>query len=382
MILTFTVEPPIKTKTEYIFSFYSANKKVRNFGFRTDEFEIPHGSVWDTLYPLIYLTRNGGPVYLKYDEVKVVFQYPVVKEFVELMKRRCKSQGVRLEVEAPAEIEATAEAPVWNTVVGFGGGKESSLNCGITKELGYSPTMLMGSPKPPTPRKRWDWDDVVFFIPINKGIVDRLIVQMMCGGTLYHGSSLDDTWHTIPWQQYYDIGTAESLTALNDTFTKTGIDRKVIAPLRCLPCAQIPKILCDRYPEVGAKRESVNKSARNEKNMHVSLCEMMGDVSILEHCSPELLVILAREFIPKCNDYGQRNGRMVARLGMCSMLYHLRDHEYLKPIRSLIPDSWDRRFIHYGHFYKNVPKEFEEIFREYLEESPDGTNEDGGIWLG
>jgi hypothetical protein len=375
------VLPPLKSSNEYIFSFHSAGKpnKLRHFGFRA-EFEIPHGTLWDTLYPLMYITRNGGPVFNKVD----VFEYPVVLEVRAVIREKCKMQGIKLTIDAPCTTRATSAEPLFDCVVGFGGGKESSLNCGVTRELGYSPRMMMGSPNPKTPAKRWNWPDMVWTIPVNKGVTDRLLPQMMCGRVLYHGSCLDDSMKTKPWHQYYDIGCQESWDTMNAMFKRLGADRTVYTPLECLPCAQVPGILCKRYPEVAAKRKSVENFSRGEKNMHVSLCEMVGGIDPTDHCSPEVLVELVEKFIDRFNaeDYGKRDARYLARDGMCAMLYHLRDHDYLKPVRGRIKDEWEREFIHRGHFYKNVPREFEEIFREYLEESPDGTNEVGGIWMG
>jgi hypothetical protein len=374
---------PKKSKHEYSFEFYAKKGKTRRFGFQA-KFEIPHGSFWDTLYPLMWLTRNGGPVFNKRDEVKIVFEYPIVVEVYHLMKERCELQGINLTIDAPSHIKADASEPLFDCVVGFGGGKESSLNCGVTRELGYSPRMMMGSRRPSTPAKRWDWDDMVWIIPINKGVTDRLLPQLMCGRVLYHGSCLDDSMKTTPWHQYYDIGSQESWNMMNALFKSLGIDRTVYTPLECLPCAQIPNILCQRYPEVAEKRKSVDDFSFGEKNMHVSLCEMIGGIDPAFHCKPSDLVLLVERFIDKYNaeDFGKRDARYLARDGMCAMLYHLREHEYLKPIRNRIKDEWKREFIHRGHFYKNVPKEFEEIFREYLEESPDGSNEVGGIWMG
>lgn len=382
--MIFTIIKPHKSKHEYRFSFYAKEKKtkLRHFGFKAD-FEIPHGSIWDTLYPLMWLTRNGGPVFNKISYVTLRFEYPIVAEVVKVMKARCKMQGIRLNVESPGVIEAAAEKPVFDCVVGFGGGKESSLNCGIARELGYSPRMMMGSRVPATPAKRWDWDDMVFTIPINKGVSDRLLPQLMCGKILYHGSCLDDTMKTSPWHQYYDIGCQESWDTMNAMFKSLGIERTVYTPLECLPCAQIPNILCKRYPEVAKKRLSVQAHHAGEKNMHVSLCEMMGGIDPTNHCRPDLLVELVGQFINKYNseNYGKRDARLLARDGMCAMLYHLREHEYLKSIRYKIKSAWKREFIHKGHFYKSVPKEWEGIIREYVEESPDGTDCEGGIWM-
>jgi hypothetical protein len=383
-VTKFTIQIPVKTKREYIFSFYSRKVLIRNFGFKTTNFDIPHGSIWDTLYPMMFITRNGGPVFNKLDEATLVFEYPVVKEVVDLMIDRCKMQGINLTVDAPSEIMATAQEPLWDCVVGFGGGKESSLNCGITRELGYSPMMMMGSRRQSVPKRRWNWDDIVFTNPINKGISDRLVAQLMCGRVLYHGSCLDDSMKTNPWHQYYDIGCQESWNTMNDMFKSVGVDRSVYTPLECLPCAQIPKILCTRYPDVAEKRKSVDDFSFGEKNMHVSLCEMTGGIDPAFHCKPDMLVDLVNRFIDKYNseDYGKRDARLLARDGMCAMLYYLRDHKYLKPVKDRIKDEWEREFIHKGHFYKDVPKEFESIIREYIEESPDGTNCEGGIWVG
>ncbi len=381
-MIRFFVNTPEKSKNSYYFTYYSKVGKNRRFGFHIEE-DIPHGSVWDTLYPLMFITRNGGPVFNKRDEVEISFKYPVVSAVVDVMVERCRLQGVQLEVTAPSEIEATAEPPLWDCVVSFGGGKESSLNCGVARELGYSPIMLMGTPEPSVPAKRWTWPDMRFFTPCNKGVSDRLIVQLMCGATVYHGSCLDDSMRSEPWHQYYDIGSQEGWSQINSMFERLGIERKVITPLECLPCAQVPRILCSRYPDVASKRRSVDNYSGSEKKMHVSLCEMTGSISPLDHCSPGALATLVKGFVKKyvAEDYGKRDARLLARDGMCAMLYHLRDHEYLSPVRGLIRDEWERRFIHLGHFYKNVPKQFEEIFRKYLEESPDGSGLEGGVWM-
>jgi hypothetical protein len=384
-MIDFKIDPPTKKPTEYLFSYrrYSQRGKLAKFGFRMNRVDLPHGTVWDTLYPLLYLTRNGGPVFNKHDQVGILFDYPVVDEVVETMKQRCRSQGIELQVSAPDSVEPTFGAPVWDHVVGFGGGKESSLICGMARELGYSPMMLMGSPRPSTPAKRWTWDDIRFFRPLNKGVSDRLVVQLMCGANLYHGSCLDDSMRTTPWHQYFDIGSQEGWNQMNAMFDRLGMGRRVYTPLEPVPCAMVSTVLCERYPEVARLRKSVDLQSKGEKNMHVSLCEMMGGIDPSDHCSPELLRQLVGRFMEKYEkgNYGKRDARKLAMWGMLAMLHHLRGHEILSGFE--IPDSWKREFIHYGHFYKDTPDGFGHILAEHLEPAPASPDDwEGGVWVG
>jgi len=199
---------------------------------------------------------------------------------------------------------------------------------------------------------------------------------------VYHGAGFGDTWRSTPWTRYYDIGTQEGWDQLNDMFEAIGVNRKVIVPLQAVPFAQVPGILCSRYPDVAAKRKSVDDDrGRSEKNLHVALCELTGGVPYQDHCSQEMLLDLIRRFAPRCRDYGKRSARMLVRQEICAMLYANRDHKDLAPVRNLVDDCWAREFIHYGHFYKVVPPDFEAILRQYLPAAPDGTKCPGGVWI-
>ena len=380
-MLSIHIPEPLRGPKEYVFSCVTSAVNPYRFGVRLPDFEIPHDVLWDTVYPMFILSMLGGPLMGKHEQASVVFQYPIIPEVVQCLVDRAEKQGIALSVEADNTTEPGDVPALWDNVVGFGGGKESSLMCGLTRELGYSPRMLMGSPQAKKPRCRWPWPDVSFFQPQNRGIIDRLVIQLMCGRTVYHGAGFGDTRLSVPWTQYYAIGTQEGWDQLNDVFVSLGVDRRVLVPLQCVPFAQMPGILCKRYPEVAAPRSSVDKKRPCEKNMHVSLCEMMNDVPFEDHCSREDLITLIRKFIPVCEDYGWRDGRMLVRLEICAMLYALRNHEVLAPVQDEIDSSWKRDFIYKGHFYKACPPEFKEILRQYLPEAPDGTDCPGGVWI-
>ena len=380
---TFTVMPPTKTPHAYLFDCKIKAKGLYRCGVRTETFDIPHDPLWDTLYPLMFLTRSGGP-HWKYrpEPLCIKFTYPVVQALVDMYLERSAKQGMPLTVDAPGTTMPGDTPSVWQNIVGFGGGKESSLVCGMARELGYSPRMLMGSPKPANPGKVWTWPDISFAIPCNKGVTDRIVIQIMSGNLVFHGAALEDGWRTNPWTQYYAIGTQEGWDQLNDVFTALGVDRKVVVPLQGIPGAQIPRILCNRYPDVADLRMSVNRvNDRSEKNLHVFLCEVISNVPWDAHIKPDQILEQTRKFLAKCPDVDTNDGRMVTRIMMRAMLYEARDHEHLTEVRHLIKDEWKRRHIHLGHYYRKMPEDFEQIYREYLEASPDGTDCPYGIWL-
>ena len=383
-MIRITVHPPRKTPHEYLFLYEIEGGGAGTFGITTETFEIPHDPLWDTLYPLMWLTRNGGPVFGEHDEVRITLAYPVLWHVIGVMEDRAKRQGINTKVYSPTVTETAGCPSFWPNVVGFGGGKESSLICGMARELGLSPQMMMGTMDAGRQSLRWPWEDISFFKPVNKGVTDRLILQMMCGNTVYHGAGLGDTWRSDPWTQYYDIGSQEGWNQFNDMFARLGVNRRVIVPLQCVPFAQVPRILCERYPDIAVRRRSTDRRGKfSEKNLHVTLCEMVGDVPYDMHCTPAILCQLVESFVARGDDFGFRNSRRLVHLEIRAMLWHLRDSPELAPVRHLITDvDWCRSWPWMGHYYHQTPTEFEEIIREYLPSAPDGTACDGGVWLG
>lgn len=61
------VAPPQKTTTSYRFEINirdnEGNEKNLTLGIHSTNFDIPHHEFWDTFYPLMFITRNGGPVF-------------------------------------------------------------------------------------------------------------------------------------------------------------------------------------------------------------------------------------------------------------------------------------------------------------------------------
>ncbi len=70
------------------------------FGFRATNFEIPHHEVWDGLYPLFFLTRNGGPLFNKgYDQARIRFEYPIPAVVRDFYVGRAADFGIEITVE-------------------------------------------------------------------------------------------------------------------------------------------------------------------------------------------------------------------------------------------------------------------------------------------
>lgn len=376
-MLTIRIPRPIKKPHEYRFLCPISTGGARTFGLTTETFAIPHDVLWDTVYPLIYMTRMGGPIYSLHKKATLIFQYPIVKAVAKMIIARCRQQGFELRIEAPGEILPGPTPFIWDNVVGFGGGKESSLMAGITRELGLKPQMMMGTKGAGPCAKRWDWDDITFFNPIGKGTCDRLIIQMMCGKTVYHGAELESNWEHTPWHYYYDIGVQECWDVWNKVFSYLGVDRRVLVPLQVLSCAQMPKVLCNRYPEIARVRKSVDR-VNTLKNFHVALCEMTSGIDFRDHIPLAVFTAQAASFIPEAENYGFRMARYITYKGICSMLYHNRDNKLLSGLD--IKDEWDYRFIHYGHYYRGTPPEFREILEQYV---PDCGKRKltNGVWL-
>ena len=51
---------------------------VVRFGFQTHGWRLAHHPVWDAIYPLMFLTRNGGPLFgTKHPQARIRVAYPI-----------------------------------------------------------------------------------------------------------------------------------------------------------------------------------------------------------------------------------------------------------------------------------------------------------------
>jgi len=395
------VRPPIKTPNRYEFrvdvvgrpltasavadrirsvvrGYGSPFRTTLQFGFRAANYTIAHAEVWDSIVPLLFLTRVHGPLYKAQDRAAVIrFRYPILEPVLQFFVRRAANLGLSVEVEADT-FERTYDIRGRGSIISFGSGKESRALLGALRELGHAPRLSTGG----AADRPVDQPSAEFSHLIQGVTTERKLPGLMAGAAhYYYGSVLGEVHLTTPWQQYYDFASPQGQAELTGLFQSLGVDLTLHAPLAVLPANVVQHLLAARYRDLFAYQRSVTPGSPGEKNLDVSLLKLYRGLAFSSHCSETLFRRLLREFVDRSLAQtvrvGLRPHREVFHREMRAIIWRCRDHPLLSEVRSRIQPEWDARWIDGIHVYANraVDPAMLEIFRQHAHDYEPGPGE-------
>jgi hypothetical protein len=373
LMLHITVQKPAKSESSYRFAIDVIDPKGRRstikIGIEKTNFTIRHAPVWDTYYPLMFITRNGGPLYRTvHSEATIRFDYEASRQIVEFFKRRAANFALTIDVASPmAEIGLDAQTA--GELLLFGGGKDSRLLLGMLRETGSDPVVVSANGD----RYAADVEGARIFSTVNSSMPNRIVpALMMLPKTIYHGAALGEVHETTPWHQYMDISTPFALAETSALLKSLGIDTTFEVPLAILPYNVVQRILAARYPELYKHQKSVNRNSRQNKTLHVALCKIYHGLDALDCCDPDVLHSLAAAFVDTMtaapeNVWGYRRNYEVIAREIRSILLRVFSH---KQFPLSVPSDWDEDWIDHIHSYiaPSVDRRFTRIYRQYAEE--------------
>ena len=320
------------------------------FGFRAVNFRIAHHEVWDSVFPLMFLTRNGGPLFNRgHDTATIRVHYPVLEPVRAFYVRRAAAMGLDVTIEADT-FERTYDIAGTGSIQTFGGGKESRLLFGLLRELGRTPRVATGGASH-APR---DLQAVEVSEPLWGALAERVMPALMSGAAeVYFGGSLGEAFRQCPWHQYYDMASPEGQRELSGLLQSLGVAVSLTGPLVVLPPNLVQRLLSTRYPELAAHQASVPVEQRSEKNLHVALIKLHHGLSFDRHCSAHLFGSTARRFVDqklaRPDDFGFHNFREIFHREMMAILARHRTHPLLGNLGERVPPDWDGSWIDTVH---------------------------------
>jgi hypothetical protein len=324
---------------------------VVRFGFRSTNARIEHHPVWDAIYPLMSLTRHGGPLLRTgHRRARIRFAYPIPEPIREFYVRRAQDLGLNVEVVAKS-TEARFEGGTDRHVVAFGGGKESRTILGVLREMGADPLIVTtGARHVP------DLPDALVSDAVDGALADRVMPALMRAGRhLYIGGTMGGSHRVTPWHRYYDMSSPAPLRELSRMLAQVGVATELHAPLALLPPNVGQWILHDRYPELFRWQQSVRDGHETDKNLHIALCRYHRGIPIGPECPPELFARLLERFVGRETRrpryFGFRRAREVISREMRAMVHRHRDEPPFATVRDRIPDDWAGDWIDYLHTY-------------------------------
>jgi len=358
--------------------FGSPARTTLRFGFRATNFTIAHAEVWDSVFPLMYLTRNGGPLFkTAYDAATIRFRYPVLESVRRFFVQRAANSGLSVTVEADT-IDRTYDIPGKGNILAFGGGKESRLLLGLLRELGQTPRLTTGGAENAPP----DLPSAEISEPFWGALAERVMPALMSGaGHVYFGGALGEVPLNRPWQQYYDMASPEGQHELSTLCGSLGVDLTLHGPLSVLPSNLVQKVLSARYPDLAAHQQSVLPGRPTEKNLHLSLLKIHHGLAISPHCADVLFRRLLRAFVTDKlshpDDFGFHNFRELFHREMMAIAARRRDHPLLDEVRSRVPAEWEASWIDGIHTYidPRIDPSVLEVFRQYANDYVPGPGE-------
>lgn len=321
------------------------------FGFRTTGWQLEHHPVWDAIYPLMALTRYGGPLYgTRYRRARIRLASPVPQPVRDFYVRRACDLGLEIAIEAPAS-DATFDGAVHGHVLAFGGGKESRVILGMLREIGDDPTIVSS----------WaamsrDQPSALVSEPHGSALVDRLIPALMRRGAhLYIGGTLGAAHRVTPWHRYYDMSAPGPVRETSALLASVGLPTRLHTPLSVAPPNIGQWVLADRYPELFAHQTSTREEATTEKNLHVALCRHHHGIPYEPHCPPALFQRLLERFVDRelarPDDFGPSREREVISREMRAIIHRHRAEPPFASVCARIPDDWAGDWIDHLHPY-------------------------------
>jgi len=361
---------PIKRFAKY--SLLNRGYDNRNeciFGFKAKNFDIPHSQVWDSIYPLFYLTRRGGPLYGKDDNHAVIeFDFPVLKEAKDFFIKRASKFGIYLDVKADF-YSKEFELETKENALSFSGGKDSGLLYGLLRELGKTPELFSTTN---VSARNYENLPIKKSVALGEDLASRLIPAFISNfKNIYYGAALDELVYREPWQQYYDQGSQEAAIEFSNFLKSIGIEKSFRSPAGVLPSNLIQSILYKRYPDLYRKQFSVKKGKKTKKNLHISLCKIYHGIDYSNQSSEKLFKTLLSDFVEKQlkypNLFGFRDHREIFHKEMRSIIYRMREHPLFSEVKDDIPDSWNADWIDQIHLYlkPDIDEDILTIFKEY-----------------
>jgi hypothetical protein len=366
---TYTGIIPVKRNIKYLLFNRGYNKRNESvFGFKAKNFKIQHSHEWDSIYPLLYLTQTGGPLFgLKDNDAVIRFDYPILKKVKNFFIKRAFDNGIHLTVEADLYSE-TFHKKADGNALSFGGGKDSRLAYGVLRELDKTPqlytTINAGA-------KDYEEFHINKSIALGEDITTRLIPAYMSNfKNIYYGGSLTGLVYRKPWQKYYSQGAYEATLEFSNLFKSLGIEKCFRSPTNVLPSNLIQYILHNRYPSLYKNQYSMRPGRKNSKNLQLSLCKIYHEIDFSEHLNNELFKSLLSEFVENQNNnpyFGLRGHREIVVKEMRAIIYRMQNHPLFKEVRDIIPRSWDADWIDKVHPYlqPNIDEAILDIFKEY-----------------
>jgi hypothetical protein len=322
------------------------------FGFRSPTRPIEHHPVWDAIYPLFFLTRNGGPVFDTGHRQAIIRSSSSVPAVVrDFYVKRASDMGIELTVEAPESDVRFEGSASDRDVLAFGGGKDSRALLGMLRELGRDPVVATsGASNAP------DLPHAIVSDAIDGALADRLMAALMLRGRyLYVGGGLGEAHHVTPWQRYYDVCSPRPMAAMSQMLGSVGIRTELRVPLAILPYNITQRIVFERYPDLYRHQVSVPDGHHSEKNLHVSLCRYHHRIPLGPQCPDELFRTLLDEFVTRQlgqpQPFGARGHREGFHREMRAIIHRHRDDRLFAGIRARVPDEWAGDWIDYVHTY-------------------------------
>ena len=75
---------------------------VVRFGFQTHGWRLEHHPAWDAIYPLMFLTRKGGPLFAtRHRQARIRLAFPVPSAVRDFYVRRAHDLGLEVTIDAP-----------------------------------------------------------------------------------------------------------------------------------------------------------------------------------------------------------------------------------------------------------------------------------------
>jgi hypothetical protein len=349
-----------------------------SFGFRTHGWRIPHHPVWDAIYPLMYLTRNGGPLFgSRHRQARIRMGYPIPTSVRDFFVRRAHDLGLDVTIDSRPS-SAAFDGTTTGRVLAFGGGKESRVILGMLRETGRDPLVVSA-----WARNVPDLPDALVSDPDGIALVDRIMPAFMRRGEhLYLGGTLGGAHRATPWHRYFDVSAPAPLRETSDLLASVGLPTRLHSPLAIAPPNIGQRLLHDRYPHLFRYQYSTRDGGPTEKNLHVALCRHHHGITYHQQCPPELFRRLLDRFVTrevaKPTDFGTRREREVITREMRAIIHRHRDEPSFAHVRERVPDDWAGDWIDHLHAYvdPDSPLAIQGILRGYapsIEDAPPGA---------
>lgn len=377
--LDILIERPHKGERDYAIALQirdpKGRQRIRRIGVERAEFPLPHHEIWDSVLPLMYLSRNGGPLFGKpVTRARVRAEYPLHAAVAAFFTRRAADFGLDLTIDTPT-FERVYDVRTRGDIVLFGGGKDSRLMLGTLRETGRDPRVICARGS----TFARDIPGVLSFETHDFAMPNRIVpALMLCPRHVWHGSGLGEVHLNRPWQQYFDISAPPALADTSALLQGLGFDITFHVPQCVLPYNLTQIILARRYPGLYAGQISVTPHATSDKNLHVTLLKLYHGLDPLDHCQPDLLARLLADFIgramtPDPAPFGRHRNREVIEREMRAIILRLHQRGLLNlPAGLAPPDDWDEPWIDHIHAYCNpgVDPALMAIYRKYAEAWP------------